>query len=121
MTVFFLYFIRGPFLPIPCHTYLESLDRSRSFGPWSDHITGQKIGKGNAKGGGKPGLEEYSRMIDFLLYFMREPSLPIPYHTYAESFDRSRSFCSCADQVNSQKIGKGNAKGGGKPGLEEYS
>ena len=52
-----LYFIRGPSLPIPCHTYSESLYRSRSFGPCADHINGQNIGKGNAKGGEKPGLE----------------------------------------------------------------
>ena len=52
MIDFLLYCIRGPFLPIPCHTYSESLDWSRSFDPHSDLIIGQKIGKGNAKGGG---------------------------------------------------------------------
>ena len=42
---FLLHCIRGPFWPMPCHTYSESLDQSRSFCPWSDHISGQKIGK----------------------------------------------------------------------------
>ena len=121
MTVFLLYFIRGPFLPIPCHTYLESLDRSRSFGPWSDHITGQKIGKGNAKGGGKPGLDVHSWMIYFPLYCITGPSLPIPCHTYSESLDWSRSFDPHSDLIIGQKIGKGNAKGGGKPWVEVYS
>ena len=60
MIDFLLYCNRGPFLPIPCHTYSESLDWSRSFDPHSDLIIGQKIGKGNAKGGGKPWVEVYS-------------------------------------------------------------
>ena len=112
MIDFLLYCIRGPFLPIPCHTYLESLDRSRSFGPWSDHITGQKIGKGNAKGGGKPGLDVHSWMIYFPLYCITGPSLPIPCHTYSESLDRSHSFGLRADHLTGNTIGKGNAKGG---------
>ena len=73
MTVFLWYRLRESSLPIPSDTYSESLDRSRSFGPCGDHNTGQKIGKGNAKGGGKPGLEVSSWMIDFLLHLIRGP------------------------------------------------
>ena len=109
-------------MPIPCHTYSESLDQRRSFGPRADSIIGQKIGKGNAKGGGKPWVEVYSLMIDVLLYRIRGPSLPIPCHTYSESLYRSRFFVGpCADHINGQNIGKGNAKGGEKPGLEVSS
>ena len=113
MIDFLLYCSRGPFSPIQCHTYSESLDRSRSFGPWSDHITGQKIGKGNAKGGTKPGLDVHSWMIDFPLYCITGPSLPIPCHTYSKSLDQSHSFGVCADHLTGNMIGKGNAKGGG--------
>ena len=110
MKVFLWYRLRGSSLPLPCYTYS---DQSRSFGPCADHITGQKIGKGNAKGGGKPGLEVYSWMIDFLLYIIRGPSLPISCHTYSESSDKISSFGPWADHLTGNTIGQGNAKGRG--------
>ena len=121
MIDFLLYCIRGPFLPIPCHTYSESLDWSRSFDPHSDLIIGQKIGKGNAKGGGKPWVEVYSLMIDVLLYRIRGPSLPIPCHTHLESLGRSRSYGPCTDHDTCLKIGKDSARGGGVHWFEVYS
>ena len=63
---------------------------------------------------GKPGLAEHALVIDFLLYCIRGPSLPIPCHTYSESSDQSRYFGSYADHLTGQKIGKGYAKGGGE-------